>query len=226
MESGQDIIQTGLVSREQLEKAQALQGESGENLTYVVCKMCFADEQELAKALALEAGMEVEYLEGFEPDMEIVKKFTEEYLEDNLLVPLKREGGVLKIGVCSPLADDTLDELRMIAGEKIEVVIVPAVSARKLLDAMLYGGVSEDGSKIKVPHKKQHHSARETLGDLVEELEHEAKERGDEDIPINSAELYSYETRELVFALLHVLSERGLVSADEISYMAANLRNR
>ena len=214
MDIAQIILQTGLVNKEQLAQALEFQKETGSNLVYIICKMRFVGEDEVAATLAKQSGQLVQSLVGFSPDMEIVGKFPQEFLETNMVLPLKQERGALTVGVASPCSEDFLDELRLIAADKIETVLVPALKLNECLKHC-FGGEDAEINKVKVPHR--HHSARETLSELVHELEDQAKSR----IPapaskLQGGELYTLETRELLFALIRVLENQGILTVQDI----------
>lgn len=215
MDIAQIILQTGLINKEQLAQALEFQKETGSNLVYIICKMRFVNEDEFAATLAKQSGQQMQKLDAFTPDMDIVGKFPQEFLETNLVLPLKQERGALTVGVASPCSEDFLDELRLIAADKIETVLVPALKLNDCLKRCFGGGDDAEANKVKVPHR--HHSARETLTELVHELEDQAKSRMPAIEPkLQGGELYTLETRELVFALIRVLENQGILTAQDI----------
>lgn len=222
MDSAQFIEDLELISPEQLEQAVEFQKETGSNIYYVICKMRFTTDQKLIEAVRKSCSCDVEKLENFAPKPDLFNKFPREFLEGNLIVPLYQELGTLYVGIPNPADIDLLDEIRLIAGEKVEALAVSPVLARNAVEDFFVPEKSSAAisDKFKKPHKS-HSDARQKLNDLVQELESQARhEHTEQQPPVQAAaesnELYVYETRELLFGLIKCLSNKGLVSVDEI----------
>lgn len=214
MDIAQLILQAGLASQEQLLQAIELQKESGNSLTYIICKLRFAEEEEVAARLAAACGLNADCLETFLPQKELIAKFPQDFLERNQLLPLSRDKGALRVGSPEPCAEELLDELRLIAGEKIEIVLVPAIRTAAVLEEYFGPDKTADDAKIKLPHR--HLDGRAALTELVQELSVETKPvKPVSDAAVAEA-LYGYETRELVFGLIRVLEEQGMLQKEEL----------
>lgn len=222
MDITQIILQTGLITREQLQQALNFQKETGGNLSYILCKMRFADELLFAKALSSQTGSKLDLIDNFKIDKELASKFPQAFLEDNLIVPLRREMNTLIVGCALPCPEECLDQLRLMAGQKVESVLVPPLRAHNLLNALYEETAvnTSDATKIKVPHR--HLNSREQLTELVQELESEAKDLPPTD-PLGPGDLYSFETRELLFGLIKTLTEQGLLRIEDIIEAARGL---
>ncbi len=222
------IRQSGLVDEKKLAQAVEFQKETGSHLFYVLCKMRFINDTELVSALSKSFECECEKLDNFVPKPELFSKFPREFLETNLVVPLYQELGTLYVGVVNPADLDLLDEVRLIAGEKVEAVVVSPLKARETIEGFFVPAASVSGSdKLKKP-QKSHVSAREKLNELVQELEDEAANADTaESVPASGGhdELYVYETRELLFSLIKVLNRKGLVALEDIIEAAGKGRD-
>lgn len=222
MDCAQILLQAGLVTQEQILQALELQKETGSPLPYVVCKLRFADEVAVAGVIARASDMAMVDLEGVKADAELLAKFPASFLEKNRVLPLGRIGGGLRVGVVEPCPEVVLDELRLISGDKVELVVVPPLTALGLLADALEGRQDAGDGKLKRPHR--HADGRAALSDLVQELEGQAQNAATAE-PIGNADelLYSFETRELLFALIKTLCEQGLVQKEEIIRAAQEL---
>ncbi len=221
MDIAQILLQAGLASQEQLLQALELQKETGSPLPYVICKLRFAPEDRTAAAVAAACGLTVASLEGFKADPDLLAKFPAEFLERNRVLPLSRSNGAFRLGVIEPCEESVLDEMRLITGEKVELAVIPPLTAFAVLaDALASKQDTPDG-KVKRPHR--HADARTALSDLVQELEGEAKTPQGTVCANPDEQLYAFETRELLFGLIKALCDQGLVQKEDLIRAAQEL---
>lgn len=220
MDIAQILLQAGLATQEQLLQAIELQKETGSSLPYIICKLRFAEEVAVAGKIASACGLSCDKLEGFRPDAELLAKFPADFLDKNQILPLSRAGGTLRAGVLQPVGDDLLDQMRMIAGEKVELVVLPPLKAAAVLEQCFGGEAAADDAKVKRPHR--HADGRTALNELVQELEGEA-EAAPAVVENPDEELYTFETRELLFGLIKALCDQGMVQKEDIIRAAQEL---
>lgn len=213
MDIAQVILQAGLASQEQLAQALELQKETGSALPYILCKLRVAEETELAARLAALCRLSADPLEDFIPDMELLSRFPSDFLIKNQLLPLSHMNGRLRVGVIQPCPDELLDQMRLIAGEKVEIVVVPPLRAIAALEDGLGRGREPEGAKVKQPHR--HYDGRMVLNELVQELSEEAEVPKQEKDESDDA-LYGFETRELLFGLINTLVDLELLQRQDI----------
>lgn len=208
MDAGKVLCDAGVIDEEQYSQVMGYHKDTGGNIVYLTVKLKLAEEEDILLALGAESGMTINYLEGVKLDEELVDIFPRELLEKNIAVPLSRSSGGLQLGICDPYGDEFLDEMRMIAGQVIEPVLVSPMRALEVLEK--YYASHEKMIRPTVASEKSRSVCRESVNNLVNELEVEITEGGRGD------NLYSLETREILFSLIKALERKGIINAAEI----------
>jgi type IV pilus assembly protein PilB len=131
---GDLLLQEGLISKEQLEKALQEQRQNGTRVGYNLVKLGFIQELDLIKLLARQYKMQAVDLSKFEVDPKIVKLVPGDLALKNLVLPLKREGRTLTVAMADPTNFAVIDDLKFITRYDIFPVIAGEFTLRNALE--------------------------------------------------------------------------------------------
>ena len=111
---GRILVNAGIISEEELEKALAHQKKTGDFLAASVVKLKIAKEEDVFKILAKQLGVEHINLKKTEINPEAVKKVPAKFALHYKLMPFAVEDGVLEIALGDPLNVQVMDDLKML----------------------------------------------------------------------------------------------------------------
>ena len=120
---GQILLDEGIVSREQLEKAIHIQQRSGGHLGRILVEQGAVSEQQLAKALSVQWGLDVVELGAIEIDPEVVKVVPHHIAQRHKVLAIAKTKKKLRLAIADPLNVVALDDVRLVTGLEIEAVV-------------------------------------------------------------------------------------------------------
>ncbi len=145
---GDVLIQSGVLTQEQLDKALELQAAGAQGARHkrkrlgkILVEMSYVTEDQLANALSLQLELpRVDLGSGKIPD-EIIQLVTRETAESEILIPYAREGKRLMVAMCDPLDVMSMDDLRFRTG--LDVCAAVATESEILFAIERYYKVEE-----------------------------------------------------------------------------------
>ncbi len=125
------LLERGLISREQLEEALAQQRASGDRLDRILVKMGLVDADNVLSVVGNQFHMPVIDLSTVDVSAEVLQSLPAKLVYRQNCVPIARENGVLTVATSDPFELSGLDELRILTGCSIEVVLADDEELRK-----------------------------------------------------------------------------------------------
>lgn len=230
MAIGELLITSGIISEQQLQRALETQRDIGGQIGHILTKLGFATEREIVDALAEQMQIPVDMLEDFEPDRELFAELPRELLEKHQLLPLRKQGGTLVIGMTDPSDFAAMDEVRMRSKMSVDTVLVPLGRTRDILESLFPDSGEEDepatsGDEPSAPRRAAATTRvpRQLLQAVIRELE-----SGDagEDAGGRSSDLEALPAKELLFALTDALLDTGVLKEDDLAAALAARREK
>lgn len=159
---GELLIQEGLLTHEQLQKALTEQSQNGTRVGFNVVSLGFVNESDLTRVLARQYRVSAVDLSQIEVDPRIVKLVPAEFASKHLVIPLRRVGRSLTVAMAEPTDLTVIDDLKFITRFDIEPVVASEFALRAAIEAhYAVGG--------------------DRLGELLEELEEQDVELVEDD---------------------------------------------
>ncbi|QQE11947.1 type II/IV secretion system protein [Planctomycetota bacterium] len=135
---GEILKRWGLVDDQQIEEAAKIAQGSRKRIGDVLTELGYAQQNDVAKALASQFDME--FVDLDQPNvvhkdnlslipMDIIKKY--------IVLPLGKEGNTLKVLVHDPMDLDLIDDLQFRLGGKIELALGAKAKIKEYIDSML-----------------------------------------------------------------------------------------
>lgn len=142
---GESLVDEGIITTDQLKKAQAEEKRLGLRLRKVLVKMGFIDEEDLVSFLSEKLGVPKIELENYLIDSKITDLVPEPLARKYELIPVLKIGNRLTCVMLDPWNIFALDEIRMKTGLTIEPAVATEKEIKKALD-QYYGakGSMED----------------------------------------------------------------------------------
>lgn len=168
---GDILIEKGLISEDQLNKALRKQREGGEPLGIVLVKSGLVSEVDLLKILAEQLNLDYIDLSEYKIDLGAVALIPESVARRNAVLPIGFEDSKLVVATANPTDVFIFDDLRMMTGLEIK----PVVSTKEdILDAISRYSRAEDVmeqaiGETKVGEVEVAEEEAEHLAEMVEE---------------------------------------------------------
>ncbi|WP_307401791.1 GspE/PulE family protein [Desulfofundulus luciae] len=129
---GDLLLQTGLITREQLNQALEVQKQTGERLGRVLINLGLVTEQDILNTLEMQLGIpQITLMDKVDPVL--IKSLPEAVLRRHKVVPVKKEGRRLIVAMSDPLNLVALDDIRLASGLEVE----PVLAREEEIDAVL-----------------------------------------------------------------------------------------
>ena len=137
------LVRGGVVSRDQLNKAQQKGRDSGSSVMKELVQLGFTTEQTLTEFLAKQFGIEKIELTAEEIEESVFTLVPPQLTQKHQLVPTKLTGSILTIAMADPTDLIAINEIKFITGYGVRVVLASPSAIKKTLDHR-FGGVSYD----------------------------------------------------------------------------------
>ena len=137
------LVRGGVVSRDQLNKAQQKGRDSGSSVMKELVQLGFTTEQTLTEFLAKQFGIEKIELAPEEIEESVFTLVPPQLTQKHQLVPTKLTGSILTVAMADPTDLIAINEIKFITGYGVRVVLASPSAIKKTLDHR-FGGVSYD----------------------------------------------------------------------------------
>ncbi len=156
---GQILIDSGIVTEEQLELALKEQKQTGEKIGVVISRLGICSMKEIDKVFASQIGVGYVSLADEWIKREAVDLITGEFAEKHRLLPISLSGNTLVIAMANPLDLNTIDAVSRMTGHYVEVVYASEsdiqdalrkyYGAKSDLDLLLQNAIDEARTAVK-----------------------------------------------------------------------------
>lgn len=130
---GLTLLDRGLLSAEQLDEALAEQRTSGERLDRVLIKRGFVSREQVLAAMGEQFHMPVIDLASVEVEPKVLEALPSKLVYRQGCVPISRESDRLTVATSDPFALESLDELRLVTGCAIDLVLADEDDLKKFI---------------------------------------------------------------------------------------------
>ena len=122
------LIRRGKLTNAQLQEAAELSRSRGLKLEDAIIQTGHCNDDDITSARAEENRMEFVLLDGLEIPSSIIEMIPESVARENVVIPLSRENGVLRVAVSDPADLNLVDKLRFMLNQEVERVLGPRES--------------------------------------------------------------------------------------------------
>ncbi len=234
---GDLLVESGLITKEQLAEALEIQKNDNERLGTILVKLGYLTEDAITSFLSKQYGIPAVNLEHFEISEDVIKRIPADIARKYLLIPITRTGSTLTVAMADPTNIYALDDIKFLTGLNVEPVVASELSIKKAIDRY-YGSETqielrkvvedleefEDEGDLEVVEDEEEIDL-ESLGASVEEapvvkfvnmMLMDAVKKGASDIHVEPYEKY-YRVRFRIDGILHEVMKPPLSMKDAIT---------
>ncbi|HWB19400.1 MAG TPA: ATPase, T2SS/T4P/T4SS family [Phycisphaerales bacterium] len=133
VEIPQLLIQAGVITPEQARQAEEEQARTGERVDRVLVRMGLANSAAVLGAIAEQFAMPIVDLNSMEVAEDVLKALPPKFVFKKRCVPIARNNGTLRIATADPFELTSFDELRLVTGLSIELVLADERDVSKFI---------------------------------------------------------------------------------------------
>ncbi|MHC4245728.1 MAG: GspE/PulE family protein [Planctomycetota bacterium] len=130
---GTILVERGLITESQLDEAILEQKRTGERLDHVLVRLGCVDADMVLEAIGRQFDMEIVDLSEIEVDDATLRTLPSRLVFKQLCVPIRRTATTLHIATCDPFELSAFDELRLLTGLGVELVLADERDLRKFI---------------------------------------------------------------------------------------------
>ncbi len=128
------LVESALISQEQLEIALSEQTKTGGSLGYNLVKTGAISEKAFSEFLSQTYQVASVELDDIEPDEHSVELIPPEVAQKFQVVPIKREGRVLTVAMANPDNIFAIDDIKFITGLDVRPVVATETAIKRAID--------------------------------------------------------------------------------------------
>ncbi|MCJ7795170.1 MAG: Flp pilus assembly complex ATPase component TadA, partial [Thermoleophilia bacterium] len=208
---GEILVQRGILTESQLDRALSYQSESGARLGDALMKLGYVTDEQLAGALATQKRLNTVRLGEVLPDPRAVGLLTERFIRARHVIPVDFDRDSLILAMVDPLDVVTLDDVRVITGMDVVPVVATATGFAEIVELMLSdrgalaGGDNGDEPTPQKLAEDRRYAEETSVITLVNDILNAALKRRASDIHFEP-QLYELGVRIRVDGVLHTLT--------------------
>jgi len=130
---GQLLIESGIITNDQLERALLVQKEKGGLLGQIMVDLGYITEKDIAQAITVQYGYAYLPLENYEFDKSIVSVIPANVARQYGLVAIDKLGDMLTIAMCNPLNVQAIEDIEMLTKCKVRVFVSTLTDIQKII---------------------------------------------------------------------------------------------
>jgi type II secretory ATPase GspE/PulE/Tfp pilus assembly ATPase PilB-like protein len=132
---GSVLLERGLISKVQLQQALAEQRSSGERLDRVLVRLGFVSRNQVLAAIGDQFHMSVVDLESVVVEAKVLQALPPRLVYKQNCVPIRQSDGTITVATSDPFELSVMDELRLLTGCNIELVLADEDDLHKFIRA-------------------------------------------------------------------------------------------
>ena len=137
---GQLLVNSRIISEDQLNEAVGLQRREGGRLGANLIKLGYITEEKLVSFLSKQWGVPAVNLSDYRIDPSVLKLIPYEIARKYLIVPVARVGATLTIAMADPSNVFVIDDVKFMTGYNVEVVVAGESAVTYAISSYYKGG--------------------------------------------------------------------------------------
>lgn len=131
---GEILVESGLISPAQLEKALELQKDKGGLIGEILVRLKFTTEEDIAKMLTAQYGFAYLPLGNYEIDQDLIKLIPERVAKQYCLMPVDKISNSLTIVMCNPLNSQAIEDIETLSACNVQVFVSTTSDIKQAID--------------------------------------------------------------------------------------------
>ncbi len=130
---GTILIERGLIDSEQLNRAIEEQNRTGERLDHVLVRLGLVSSAAVLEVIGQQFALPIVDLDSIDVAAEVLELLPPKLVFKQRCVPIGQTDGTLRVATCDPFELTAFDELRLLTGMDIELVLADERDIRKFI---------------------------------------------------------------------------------------------
>ncbi|MFC1576235.1 hypothetical protein ACFL3J_01040 [Candidatus Omnitrophota bacterium] len=131
---GELLIEKGVITRVQLDKALKIQREKGGLLGHILVLLEFAKEEEIAQALTVQYGFPYLPLQNYELSKSVVELVPENVSRQYGLITVDKIGDTLTVSMSNPLNIKAIEDIELLTKCSVQVFVSTLTDINNAID--------------------------------------------------------------------------------------------
>ena len=127
------LLERGLITRAQLDQTLAEQRKTGERLDHALVRLGFVTREQVLHAIGDQFHMPVVDLASIQVEPDVLATLPAKLVYRQHCVPIARDNGTLTVATSDPFELSVLDELRLLTGCTIDLVLADEEELQKFI---------------------------------------------------------------------------------------------
>jgi hypothetical protein len=135
---GRLLVESNLITEEQLRMATDFQRSVGGNLGAIVVKLGFIEDRRLIDFIAKDQGLSVITLDDIVLPHNLVRRLPRKLIEKHQVLPIHYKDNVLTVATADPYDYEAIEEIQLAQDSKIEINLAPRSAIQKCISDLFH----------------------------------------------------------------------------------------
>lgn len=131
---GDLLIERGIISERQLEKALAVQKERGGLIGELLVELGFAQEEDIAQSLTAQYGFPYLPLSNYDINPEIISIVPGRVARQYLLIPIDKISNNLTLAMSNPLNVQAIEDVELLSGCSVQTFVSTSSDIKRAIE--------------------------------------------------------------------------------------------
>jgi len=131
---GDLLIERGVISERQLEKALAVQKEKGGLIGELLVELGFAKEEDIAQSLTAQYGFPYLPLSNYDINPEIINIVPGRVARQYLLIPIDKISNNLTLAMSNPLNVQAIEDVELLSGCSVQTFVSTSSDIKRAIE--------------------------------------------------------------------------------------------
>lgn len=145
---GEVLLERGLITRDQLDKALEIQKEQGGLIGKILVSLGYVKEEDIAHAITVQYGYPFLPLGNYEFNKDVVKVIPENVAKQYGLVAIDKLGSMLTVAMCNPLNVQAIEDIELLTSCKVQAFVSTLTDINNIIEKCYPETKPRGGGKI------------------------------------------------------------------------------
>lgn len=131
---GDLLVQGGIITREQLEEALAVQKDRGGLIGEILVALGFSKEEDIAQALTVQYGFPYLPLANYEINPDVIKVIPAHVARQYVFIPVDKIGNNFTIAMSNPLNHQAIEDAALLSGCSVQTFVSTSSDIKEAIE--------------------------------------------------------------------------------------------
>lgn len=145
---GELLLEAGQITEEQLLDALRVQQVESVRIGEALARLGYITQDTVHRVVAKQLGMPMIDLRGFVPPSALMRLLPRDFMEQNCVLPVRRDVGGLVLAVADPMDTTSVGAARYLTGLEIRAVYAPRVAIERAIRRYFHPEEAEESPEL------------------------------------------------------------------------------